>query len=148
VDKINKFDLKSNFIGICVDNNREEIPSYVKCVPTIFVAGSRNLLVDDQVKDFIDSLIAKTKEDVEPQGFGHSMLFSDSFAVLSSNDDGTDDMHAFESYNNVKDVPNNAGVTPENVNNKQRMNTEEMEKYVFNRDRDTELAKRTQQQVR
>jgi hypothetical protein len=136
-------------MGVCVDENRGEIPSFVKCVPTILTID-RRMLVDDDVTRFVSMMAApkaekeKEKADDLLLGFTGTPGFSDSFAVLDTCAEFTsDDHHTFGAIT-IDDQPPPPIMTDEASGKPPRLDSKEIESYMFRRDEDTQFAKQKQ----
>lgn len=158
-DAIDANGLSDVFYGVCVDGNLSDVPGFVECVPTILTMD-RQVLIDDRVQAFLTDLIQKKRERCEHEdelrGFSldHARGLTDGFATLDAYD-GPDDHHlSFEflgssstgggiEHHSQKSMPVSEP-QQQQQSRPQRMDAKDVEAYMMNRDRDTELAKRSQ----
>ena len=54
---IKKHSLEQRFRGVCVDDERQRIPSYVQFVPCVVCGASRRVLVGDHLFQFLGTLV-------------------------------------------------------------------------------------------
>ena len=148
-EKIFKNGLKDHFMGVCVDDTRGEIPSFVKCVPTILTID-RRMLVDDDVMRFVSMMAAPKEKEKEKEkdddllGFTGTPGFSDSFAVLDTCAEFTsDDHHSFGAIA-IDDQPPPPSMMEESSGKPPRLDAKEIDMYMSRRDEDTQFAKQKQ----
>ena len=60
---LTKKDLRSRFVMVCVDNNRQQLPGFVDRVPLI-LTSNRRVLADDDVFHYLDAAEAPSDDPV------------------------------------------------------------------------------------
>jgi hypothetical protein len=85
LDEINRFNIKSNKIKLyCIDNNRSNLPSLLKNVPTI-IDGSTPY-VGEAAFDFLTNIVKGESVNVMAVNVGVASSFSDTFVSLKGDD--------------------------------------------------------------
>lgn len=104
--------LSHNFIKVCIDDERIEIPSFITAVPTIFLTEEKKILINDQILEWI-------KDNTEL-----STLSSDYSNMFSSIDNNfTNNL----SYNNYSLINENISIyTPQEDDEKKKSNQDMM----------------------
>ena len=99
--------LSHNFIKVCIDDERIEIPSFITAVPTIFLTEEKKILINDQILEWI-------KDNTEL-----STLSSDYSNMFSSIDNNfTNNL----SYNNYSLINENISIyTPQEDDEKKKV---------------------------
>lgn len=62
----------TNIIQVCIDDSRIKIPKFVLVVPTIYNNNTKELIIDENIKSYIDKIIEtdnKKIDSIEPYGF-------------------------------------------------------------------------------
>lgn len=65
INLVNKYNLKNSFMLISLEKYGSNIPKIVSSVPTI-ITVNKNVLTDDQVEKYIDSLKPVVKDEISP----------------------------------------------------------------------------------
>ena len=104
--------LSHNFIKVCIDDERIEIPSFITAVPTIFLTEEKKILINDKILEWI-------KDNTEL-----STLSSDYSNMFSSIDNNfTNNL----SYNNYSLINENISIyTPQEDDEKKKSNQDMM----------------------
>ena len=139
--KANNFNLKEKLNFNCVDQNRKNIPAFVKSVPTIIVPSENKMLSGENVFNWINSEISKINmnknnqnnnkpDDVLP--WVNSEMnngFSDAFSFLDSETttEGKPIAHSFsfidDSFSTKINTPND-GSQQQNNNKSNRIDSD------------------------
>ena len=122
LEKINNYNLKEQINLNCVDNNRKNLPAFLKSVPTMVIPLENKLVVGDDVFSWINNEISKkttknesplnNNEEISPWTNEMNSSFSDSFSFLDSDNttEGKPLAHSFsflnESYSTSINTPN------------------------------------------
>ncbi len=70
IEIINKNSIKEIF-PVCIDDSKIKIPSFVKLIPTIYLSKSKELIIDEKIKEHINVLVKKeTIENVSIEAYG------------------------------------------------------------------------------
>ena len=60
-----------NVLPLCIDDTKIKIPTFIKVVPTIYISSSKEIIVDENIKRYIDKIIEtenKKLDSIEPYG--------------------------------------------------------------------------------
>lgn len=89
ITRISKLPIKDKLIYICVDDSKIQLPNFVKAVPTIYLANKKQIVIDESIEKWIESLHQKPKENIisdnELQAYygnGDVNVFSTSFSSI------------------------------------------------------------------
>ena len=80
---------------MCIDDSRIKIPGFVKVVPTIYNSKTKELIIDENIKIYIDKIIEtdnKKFDSIEPYG---STLATGNFHDIDLNKKDTGDLDFF-----------------------------------------------------
>jgi len=79
IEIINKNSIKDIF-PVCIDDSKIKIPSFVKLIPTIYLSKSKELIIDEKIKEYITRLVKTENTDtnsIEAYGTGNMDNFHD-----------------------------------------------------------------------
>jgi len=85
----------TNIIQVCIDDSRIKIPGFVSVVPTIYNSNTKELIIDENIKRYIDKIIEtdnKKMDSIEPYGF---TLDTGNFHDIDLNKKDTGDLDFF-----------------------------------------------------
>ena len=85
----------TNIIQVCIDDSRIKIPKFVSVVPTIYNNNTKELIIDENIKSYIDTIIEidnKKIDSIEPYGF---TLDTGNFHDIDLNKKDTGDLDFF-----------------------------------------------------
>tara|TARA_B110000914_G_C15493638_1_gene462026 strand:+ start:308 stop:754 length:447 start_codon:yes stop_codon:yes gene_type:complete len=58
IEIINKNNIKDIF-PVCIDDSKIKIPGFIKLIPTIYLSKSKELIIDEKIKEHVNGLIKK-----------------------------------------------------------------------------------------
>ena len=64
IEIINKNSIKDIF-PVCIDDSKIKIPSFVTLIPTIYLSKSKELIIDEKIKEYITGLVKKDMTSIE-----------------------------------------------------------------------------------
>lgn len=126
--------IKDNFLFVCVDNNKYQLPNFVDRVPLLFTT-SKHVLVDQSIMDYIEEVSPQSK-DIEPfsimQGTGN---YSDMFSFIDSCEEGLTKGYTYlgNDDSRIMFVPEK---DTESTNNKVKFDSSMYDKYLQDREAD------------
>lgn len=126
--------MKEQFLFVCVDANKYQLPDFVDRVPLLYTK-SKHVLVDQSIMDYIEDISPKPK-DIEPfsimQGTGN---YSDMFSFIDSVDEGVTKGYTYLTGNHDKImlVPDD---TSDKNGTKSKFDSSSFDKYLQDRDND------------
>ena len=95
--KINNFNLKESLNFTCVDQNRQNLPAFVKSVPSLIIPTENKMLSGDDVFNWVNNEVSKKTENKNNQNMNNQPEdilpwvncemnngYSDSFSFLDS----------------------------------------------------------------
>jgi hypothetical protein len=94
VRTLTKKDLRSRFVMVCVDNNRQQLPGFVDRVPLI-LTSDRIVLADDDVFRYLDAAEGPSDEPLAAESVGG---ISGDFAFLDGSTLQGDGIFGFTSF--------------------------------------------------
>ena len=56
IGKLNNTSIRDSFLYICVDDTNINLPTFVKAVPTIYLAQQKRILVDESIDMWLNSI--------------------------------------------------------------------------------------------
>jgi len=87
IEIINKNSIKEIF-PVCIDDSKIKIPSFVKLIPTIYLNKSKELIIDEKIKEHINGLVKKeTIENDSIEAYGADNMGSFHDIDLSKKED-------------------------------------------------------------
>lgn len=78
--KIEKLNIKNNFIMINISQKKYKIPSMITTVPTILLNDKRTILQEDKIDKFLDEVYSKLNKNIDP--FTTTTGISNNFSFL------------------------------------------------------------------
>jgi glutaredoxin-related protein len=78
--KIDKLNIKENFIMINISQKKYKIPSNITTVPTILLNDRKTILQEDKIDQFLDQIYSKLNKNIDP--FADTNGISNNFAFL------------------------------------------------------------------
>ena len=60
---ISKLPIKDKLLYVCVDDSKIQLPQFVKAVPTIYLAEKKQIVVDESIEKWLESLHSKPKNE-------------------------------------------------------------------------------------
>ena len=81
--KIEKLNIKNNFIMINISQNKFKIPSNITSVPTILLNDKKTILQEDDIDNFLEKIYNKLNTDIDP--YINVRGISDNFSFLDDN---------------------------------------------------------------
>lgn len=94
VSILTKKDLRSRFVMVCVDNNREQLPGFVDRVPLI-LTSDRHILADDNVFRYLDVAETPSVDPVAAESIGG---LTGDFAFLDGTSPQGDGVFGFTTF--------------------------------------------------
>ena len=90
VQAIVKYQIKDNFMLVCVDNKNLKLPPFVDRVPLIYTV-SKKLFADDHLLNYIQSMVENTS--LQPYALvgSNTNAYSENFSFIDNGDGYTED---------------------------------------------------------
>lgn len=134
--------ITNEFMMVCVDTNKYNLPSFVDRVPIIFTK-TQSLLIDDNITRYINELYPSVSEDILPFALGGQSL-TNQFSFL---EDGALPTESGASYTLIGE-DNNLMLRPESntddsSNKKGKFDSSQLDKFVQDRDSDLQTFKQS-----
>jgi hypothetical protein len=147
VSEINKKNIRSMFVFICVDQNKYSLPDFVTHVPIIVSPSpkSRKIYAEDEIMVLLESMYAKIRDsdDIQPflTGFGCKASFGDPFSFIDGDDSAMD--AAIPKKFGVLETDNDFHINApdEGAQKKSRFNEDVFETFKAQRDMDEQILK-------
>lgn len=120
-----------NIFPLCIDDSKIKIPNFITVVPSIYVNESKEIIIDENLKLFIDKKIEKDKkqlDSIEPYG---SISFSGTYHDIDLNT--KEEENQLDSFFKEEDKPDESKVlgTRENsMDNLQKLRNNDI-KQIF-----------------
>jgi hypothetical protein len=67
---IDTFRIRDHFVIVNINNPEYKLPSFVECVPLIFIKGQNQIVIDDNIPQFLETLRG---HNTRPMGNGNGM---------------------------------------------------------------------------
>ena len=96
---------------VCVDDSNIKIPSFIKVVPTIYNHSKKQIIIDEDIDNYINSIIKNEETKLDNVKAYNNMQDLDSFHSidLNKNDDNSDLSMYFQGIdNNLEQLSKNA----------------------------------------
>ncbi len=132
--KIEKLNIKNNFIMINISQKKYKIPSMITTVPTILLNDKRTILQEDKIDKFLDEVYSKLNKNIDP--FTTTTGISNNFSFLD--DDSNKSMSSM--FGSTKDEfrivtppedgnDANSGSITDRMNNMQQNRNMDIQKF-------------------
>lgn len=130
LDLINKTNLSSSLVLCNIDNEDVEIPPFITCVPTLYLAGQKQILMNNELFEWINNNVNKNTnnnllQNVDITGDNNISAFqeneigsnfSDSYSFIND-DNKTALNHTFSFIDNENTIPSHTKSNEVNVDN-------------------------------
>ena len=132
--KIEKLNIKNNFIMINISQKKYKIPSMITTVPTILLNDKKTILQEDKIDKFLDEVYNKLNKNIDP--FTNTSGISNNFAFLDDNSNKSmssmfgstkNDFHIITPPEDGND-PNSGSIT-DRMNNMQQNRNMDIQKF-------------------
>lgn len=128
-----------DIVRICVDGGNLRLPSFITCVPTIYLSIDKQVLTDDRIEEWIN----KCKYKIETSKLAPFCLsnnsFSDCFSFLNGE-------HNIPNYNYTQIGSNDSTIkTPREAVNSKKGVAQNYEKLLA--ERENEIKRNTRQRI-
>ena len=111
LDKLSINNIK-DIVMVCVDDSNIKIPSFIKVVPTIYNHSKKQIIIDEDIDNYINSIIKNEETKLDNVKAYNNMQDLDSFHSIdlnSKNDDNSDLSMYFQGIdNNLEQLSKNA----------------------------------------
>lgn len=88
IETCNKHDLNKVFTYCNVDNSQINIPPFIQCVPTLYLATERKILSNEELFKYIEEKLSKTSNSTGNSITNNDITGSDSISAYHSNEIG------------------------------------------------------------
>jgi hypothetical protein len=91
LDKLRNGNILDTMVEVCVDDRKIRLPPFVTAVPTIYLTDKQSIIIDEQIAEWITSLMPKQQVQVPELGayMGGGVL-GDGFAFLDDSADNSE----------------------------------------------------------
>ena len=136
--KIEKYNIKNQFIFINISQKKYKIPSIITTVPTILLNDKRTIVQDDKIDKFLEDLSKKTNEKVNPFTSINGISNVYSFLDDNSNKDTTLNFGLIDSEYHIETPPEDGGglassSISDKMNNMQEQRNMDIQQYFKKR---------------
>jgi len=130
VKNISNNNLSDNFVFICVDDKNIELPTFLKVVPTIFNIRKKEVLIEDDLDNYLNTLLNRGNNQEENTELDTYFNSNNNFSSYYSSLDSSEDRPTISEYcyidqfdNVVEDKQNNV-----EINNRTQSAFEKLQK--------------------
>tara|TARA_Y100001970_G_scaffold294318_1_gene450458 strand:- start:10051 stop:10548 length:498 start_codon:yes stop_codon:yes gene_type:complete len=132
--KIEKYNIKDEFIFINISQKKYKIPSMITSVPTILLNDKKTLIQDEIIEKFLEDLSKKTNENVNPFTSINGISNVYSFLDDNSNKDSTLNFGLINSEFRIETPPEDgggmaSGSISDKMNNMQEQRNMDIQQY-------------------
>ena len=98
VNNISNNNLSDNFVFICVDDKNIELPTFLKVVPTIFNIHQKEVLIEEDLDNYLNNKLNKINEKVDTNDLDTYFNSNNNFSSYYSTIDSTEDRPTISDY--------------------------------------------------
>lgn len=130
--------IRDKFVFISIDNNEYKLPTFVDRVPMILIKNKNELVIDEHLPIYIETLVDKVSETQQPSSIlslsdlGHG--FSDNYSFLGGNEHANPKNFVFVNQDENTHASSASASAAAAKNNK--FDSSEYEKFTSQRDLD------------
>lgn len=133
--------IANEFMMVCVDTNKYNLPSFVDRVPVVFTK-SEQVLSDDIIVKYINELYPCVTEDILPFSLG-SQALTNQFAFLEDHTETTLAPQAYTMIGDEHKIMMRPEATTSDESKKSKFDSSMLDKFVQDRDHDLQNFKQS-----